>query len=96
MTALGLPVLAISAWVVYGAGTTGDLVSTELALRRAGTVEANPLGNTLAKRLLIKGAQTAVLAYGDKHLSKGKRIGLRVGYALWMGFVIQHNLRVGR
>lgn len=87
--------MALSAWVVYGAGTTADLASTELALRRAGTVELNPLGNTTTKRVLWKAAQTGILVYGDKHLSKGKRIGLRIGYALWMGWVVQHNLRVG-
>jgi hypothetical protein len=89
---------ALSAWLLYGGGATADLLSTEAALRRAGTRELNPLGQTRTSWLLVKGGSTALLVWIDRRLENRKRARLfmRIGYALGTAYVVQHNLRAGR
>jgi len=86
--------LALSAWLLYGGGSAADVASTEFALTRAGTMEGNPIARNRAARLALKGAQTSVLVWGDGKMGKKGRIVFRIGYALWMGWVVQHNMRV--
>lgn len=88
-----LPILALSGWVLYGGGAGADLVSTEIALSRPGVHEGNPLGQTLAARLALKGACTPLLVWADHKLGK-KRVIMRILYIGGMAWVVQHNLRV--
>ncbi len=92
MHTLGLPVLI--------AGTAADAISTELALRRTGTREANrmmaPLG-TLG-RTAVKGAANGFAGWAlDKAAHKGHKwaVPVAVGLGALQAAVAAHNLRQG-
>lgn len=87
-----LPILALSAWTLYGGGAGLDLVSTEVALARGG-IERNPLGQTRAARIALKVAGTSALVWADRKLGPRKWV-LRIVYAGGMGYVVMHNMRV--
>lgn len=87
-----LPILALSAWTLYGGGAGLDLASTEIALSRGG-IERNPLGQTRLARVGLKVAATPALVWADRKLGRKSWL-LRIVYAGGMSYVVMHNLRV--
>ncbi len=81
--------------LVIGA-SAADLVTSEIALSRAGTAEANPLGASTAARVALKVAGTAaVLVISRKVDRKTSRVVKVIAFLAWSGAAI-HNAAVRR
>jgi hypothetical protein len=81
--------------LVIGA-SAADLVTSEIALSRPGTAEANPLGPSTAARVALKVAGTAaILAVSRKVNHKTGRILKVVAFLAWSGAAV-HNMTVRR
>lgn len=95
-----LPALASAQSTPIILGNAADLVSTELAVRRAGIVEANPImGRSPGQRVAVKAAATAAQVWmvqriGRTHPTVAKVLGYGIGGL--MGSVALHNARIGR
>lgn len=89
----------MDACIVWVAGASADLASTQYALSRGG-VEANPLmGQSIGQQALIKAATTTVGCLGVKHLEKkGKKKLARIlswgVFALHLGLASSNFRRV--
>lgn len=85
--------------VFYSVLGLADLGSTEAALRRPGTYEANSLASHRSARIALKAAQVPALVWVDRRLgrrSKKLAWGWRAVAAAYTGWVVAHNLRQGR
>jgi len=85
----------------YGVYATraGDIVSTELALRRANTYEANPLMRNRTIRMTSSVATAVGINYMTSKLHKHHpraALWVRIATVVGWGYVTAHNLRVGR
>ncbi len=70
----------------------GDLASTEIALARGGTREANPLLQNQGVRVAATVAATLAVYYVGKKLSRKKRIALYIGVSVGWAYLSVHNL----
>ena len=89
-TAMGLGVCAAKA---------GDALSTELALQREGTAEANPLMQNRPVRLATSIAAPLLLNFATAKIhARNPRLALwlRIGAVVGWGYATAHNLRAGR
>ena len=80
-------------------GNLADYVSTEIALQRPGTREANPLGQTGPRRIALKSIGTTVQllmvrALGTRSPRTARVVGWTAGICLTS--VAAHNLQQGR
>jgi len=81
------------------AGNVADMISTEMALQRPGTREANPImGDTMQQRLIVKSIGTAAQVWAVKVLHRknpkaAKIVGYSIGAAL--GSIAVWNLQQG-
>ncbi len=81
--------------LVIGA-SAADLVTSEIALSRPGTAEANPLGGSTAARIALKVAGTAaVLVVSRKVGHKTSRVLKVIAFLAWSGAAV-HNATVRR
>ncbi len=77
--------------LVIGA-SAADLVTSEIALSRPGTTEANPLGPSTAARVAMKVAGTAaILVVSHKVNHKAARVLKVVAFLAWSGAAV-HNM----
>ena len=85
--------------LIYGGAALGDLLSTEIALRRPQTWEAHPLMGERPIRFAIKGAATFGMVKLDQWAQRKDR---RISWAMrgvWLvgnGWLVVHNLREGK
>jgi hypothetical protein len=69
-----------------------DLASTEIALSREGTREANPLMQNQGARVALTVAAPLAVYYIGKKLSRKKRIALYIGVSVGWAYLSVHNL----
>ena len=82
---------------VYAA-KVGDTVSTEIALRRLGTYEANPLMRNRGVRLATTVAAPLLFNCATAHLHETHpraALWMRIGVVVGWGYITAHNLRAG-
>jgi hypothetical protein len=84
--------------VLYSGAAALDLATTELALARPGTREANPLGQTTSQRIALKaGLAVALPTLVDLQLQRSGHRGwaraLRAFALVGQGAIAVHNLR---
>lgn len=81
---------------IYGGAGFADLASTEIALRRPGVVESNPLIRERGARLAIKAGTCFALVKVDQwaqRRSRGITWGLRGVWIAGNGYLVVRNLR---
>ena len=69
-----------------------DFASTEIALTRDGTREANPLMQNRGVRAVTTVAVPVAVYYVGKKLSRKKRIALYIGISVGWAYLSMHNL----
>jgi hypothetical protein len=69
-----------------------DFASTEIALARGDTREANPLLQNQGVRLAVTVAAPVAVYYIGKKLSRKKRIALYIGVSVGWAYLSVHNL----
>ena len=88
------------AYAAIVVGNLADYVSTEIALQRPGTREANPLGQTGPRRIVLKSVGTTaqllmVRAFGKRSPRTARVVGWTAGIFL-TSVAAAHNLQQGR
>jgi hypothetical protein len=87
-------------FLLYGVAGAADLASTRYVMSRPGGYEAWLPVHSLLGQAMFKGAATVAMTYGDYLLQRTGRRGLvlvvRAVVWLWTGYLVAHNVRVGR
>lgn len=81
-------------------GGAGEVISTEVALRRPGVAEANPALQNQAVRIVWRSAAPFLVDLGACALERQGHprfaFWWRMGYAIGLSLITVHNLQTGR